>query len=80
MTSIDCPICGKSAKFDRTQDVNAVWELHYAEECSQVAAKKKVVKTCAKPGCRTVLGVSNGYNWSVFVELVVFPRHTDSMS
>ena len=63
MTSIDCPICETSVKFDRSQDANEVWALHYAVECSQVAAKKKVVKTCAKAGCRAVLGVSNGYNW-----------------
>ncbi len=63
ITSIDCPVCGSAVKFDRSQDVNSAWEIHYAVECTQVAAKKKIVKTCAKNGCRTVLGLSNSYNW-----------------
>lgn len=63
MTSIDCPICGKGVKFDKTQDPNIVWDHHYQHECTQQAPAQpqKVVVRCFKPGCNTVLGPSNKF-------------------
>lgn len=64
ITSIDCPVCAKSVKFDKSQDVNTVWEAHHLNECSQIAVdpkKKPPKKSCARLGCRTVLGISNTY-------------------
>jgi len=63
MTSIDCPVCGKGVKFDKSQDVNLVWDSHYLNECTQQAPShpKKEVVRCFKPGCNTVLGPSNKF-------------------
>lgn len=66
MTSIDCPICGKGVKFDRSQDANRVWDSHYLNDCTQQApthTKKEVIR-CFKPGCNTVLGPSNKFTCS----------------
>ena len=63
MTSIDCPICGKGVKFDKSQDANVVWDHHYLHDCSQQATShhEKTVVRCFKPGCNTVLGPSNKF-------------------
>lgn len=62
MTSIDCPICGKSVKFDKTQDVNTVWNEHYLTMCTQTApATHKIITKCFKPGCNKTLGPSNTF-------------------
>lgn len=62
MTSIDCPICGKGVRFDKTQDPNVVWDDHYLNSCTQQPNQheKKEVR-CFRPNCRTVLGPSNTY-------------------
>jgi predicted nucleic acid binding AN1-type Zn finger protein len=72
VTSIDCPVCGKTVKFDMTQDVNVMWEQHYLTECTQVAVdtSKQVVKKCGRVGCRTVLGISNTYTCQKCAKLV----------
>lgn len=66
MTSIDCPVCGKGVKFDKSQDVNLVWDSHYLNECTQQAPARPVkeVVRCFKPGCNTVLGPSNKFTCS----------------
>eukprot|EP00428_Durinskia_dybowskii_P073753 CAMPEP_0170396444 /NCGR_PEP_ID=MMETSP0117_2-20130122/22328_1 /TAXON_ID=400756 /ORGANISM="Durinskia baltica, Strain CSIRO CS-38" /LENGTH=343 /DNA_ID=CAMNT_0010652847 /DNA_START=225 /DNA_END=1256 /DNA_ORIENTATION=- len=61
MTSMDCPICSKSVRFDKSQDVNLVWEEHYLNSCTQQPAQQKEIVRCFKPECRTVLGPSNTY-------------------
>ena len=63
ITSIACPVCSKTVKFNRSQQVDQVWEEHYLKECTQKAptASQKAVKTCAKSGCPTILGPSNYY-------------------
>lgn len=61
MTSIDCPICHKSVKFDKSQNVDEVWDLHYTKECTRVAANPKTSQKCHKAGCNTVLGPSNTF-------------------
>ena len=62
MTSMDCPICGKSVVFDKGQDANVVWDDHYVNSCTQQGngLKKNIVR-CFKPDCHTVLGPSNTY-------------------
>ena len=61
MTSIDCPICGKSVKFSQAQSVDDVWEKHYFNGCSKVLAPIKATKICFKSTCPTVLGLSNSF-------------------
>ena len=66
MTSFDCPVCGKSVKHDRAEDINEVWSLHYATSCSQseVSSGKGSAKTahCAYSQCRKQLGPSNRFS------------------
>ena len=66
LTSLDCPVCGTSVLFDRGgpdgengDDVNAVWEKHYFNGCTQKAVKAAPQEICAKQGCRVVLKVTN---------------------
>jgi predicted nucleic acid binding AN1-type Zn finger protein len=71
MTSVDCPICGKSVVMSKAQDANAMWEKHYLTSCSQVATQSasslstssSIVTAqkpkCARSGCNTTLGPSN---------------------
>lgn len=59
-TSMDCPICNKSVRFNKGQDPNEAWNDHYLHACTQQAHAKTVVR-CFKPGCHTVLGPSNTY-------------------
>lgn len=62
MTSMDCPICGKGVKFDKSQDPNTVWNEHYLTMCTQTAptTQKPIIK-CFKPGCNKTLGPSNTF-------------------
>jgi predicted nucleic acid binding AN1-type Zn finger protein len=63
MTSMDCPVCGKSVKFDKSQDPNIVWDVHNATECSQIPkAAGHEVKRCFSPNCHKVLGPSNTFS------------------
>lgn len=69
MTSIDCPICKKSVKFDKSQDVNDIWEQHYFNNCTQTASAQANstfkssgnTEKCARQGCRTILGLSTTF-------------------
>lgn len=61
MTSIDCPICGKSVKFSQSQSVDAIWDNHYNNSCSRQFSKNEIAKTCYKASCSTVLGLSNSF-------------------
>ena len=74
MTSIDCPICGKSVKFDKSQDVNVIWDDHYINHCTQQPHKKAGVDIpparCFAQGCRTVLGPSNTFTCSKCHQMV----------
>jgi predicted nucleic acid binding AN1-type Zn finger protein len=60
ITSMDCPICQQSIKFDKTQDPNIIWDDHFQNKCTQ-QAKTKNIKKCGRSDCRTVLGPSNTY-------------------
>lgn len=61
MTSIDCPICGKSVKFSQSQSADAIWDNHYNTICSRQFSKTETAKTCFKTSCSTVLGLSNSF-------------------
>lgn len=61
MTSIDCPICGKTVKFDKSQDINEVWTTHYNTACSQQPAAAKKITRCARSDCRAHMGPSNTF-------------------
>mmetsp|Transcript_9579 Transcript_9579/g.15913 ORF Transcript_9579/g.15913 Transcript_9579/m.15913 type:complete len:507 (+) Transcript_9579:260-1780(+) len=63
MTSIDCPVCSKSVKFDKSQDPNVVWDDHYVNHCSQQqpSVQQKHIVRCFRPGCSTILGPSNTF-------------------
>ena len=60
-TSMNCVICGKSIVYDKSRDVNEVWEKHFATECTKVAAKEKEKKVCPVSACRNILGPSNTF-------------------
>jgi predicted nucleic acid binding AN1-type Zn finger protein len=60
MTSIECPICLKTVKFARSDNVDAVWNDHYLNSCSGEPAKKQI-EVCSKPSCTINLGPSNKY-------------------
>jgi hypothetical protein len=69
MTSLDCPVCGKSVKFTKAQDANLIWENHYLNGCSQQnrtaatpSSSQKI--QCGRVGCTTILGPSNTINCS----------------
>ena len=61
MTSIDCPVCGKSVKFSQAQCVDDVWEKHYFNDCSKISPPLKAAKICHKETCSTILGLSNSF-------------------
>ena len=61
MTSIDCPVCGKSVKFSQAQSVDDVWEKHYFNDCSKISPPLKAAKICHKETCSTILGLSNSF-------------------
>ncbi len=61
MTSLDCPVCGKSVKFTKAQDPNLIWEDHYLKSCSQILPNRHSDPKlrCDKVGCKIILGPSN---------------------
>jgi uncharacterized Zn-finger protein len=61
MTSLDCPVCGKSVKFTKAQDPNIIWEDHYLHTCSQIQPNRPSDPKlrCDKIGCKIILGPSN---------------------
>eukprot|EP01031_Cornospumella_fuschlensis_P041148 gene41148-50202_t len=62
MTSIDCPICHKTVKFDKSQDINLIWNEHYNTVCTQKPAPNvKPAAKCARGDCRNHLGPSNSW-------------------
>ncbi|RYH24765.1 hypothetical protein EON65_16320 [archaeon] len=62
MTSIDCPICSKTVKFDKSQDINLVWNEHYNTVCTQKpTSNTKLAAKCARGDCRNHLGPSNSW-------------------
>lgn len=62
MTSINCPICNQTVKYNKAQDVEMVWNDHYNNSCSQTATVTKVVQKCASKSCRINLGPSNKFS------------------
>lgn len=63
MTSIDCPMCGLSVKFPKSQDVDQVWTEHYLSNCTQ-KMKTKVTVNCYEKSCQILLGPSNDFTCS----------------
>jgi predicted nucleic acid binding AN1-type Zn finger protein len=64
ITSISCPICNKTVKFDKSKDPNSVWEEHYSTYCSQQTSNEKSQSSsskCTAKACFTTLGPSNTY-------------------
>jgi predicted nucleic acid binding AN1-type Zn finger protein len=60
VTSMDCPICGKSIKMNKSDDPNAEWGKHFSTVCTQnPATKKSALSKCVAPSCQVVLGPSN---------------------
>jgi predicted nucleic acid binding AN1-type Zn finger protein len=61
MTTVECPLCKKSVKFDKTQDPNLIWEEHYLHGCPH-EAPQNIKQHCGKASCRNVLGPSNTFS------------------
>jgi len=63
-TSIDCPICTKTIKFDKSEDPNVVWDDHFIHDCNPQSneVRPKVQARCARNGCSTSLGLSNSFS------------------
>lgn len=65
MTSIDCPLCGISVKFSKAEKVDEIWEYHYINNCNHEYDQNNATnlndRKCYKNGCKTVLGLSNGF-------------------
>lgn len=57
ITSIACPICEKTIKFNKTENIDMLWENHYLNECTKKAAKPIDPKTC--PMCNIKMGLTN---------------------
>lgn len=60
MTSLDCPLCGKSVKFSKSDSADAIWNDHYATICTQTQSTKHPSK-CYKSSCNINLGPSNSF-------------------
>ncbi len=60
MTSIDCPLCGKSVKFAKSDDIDSIWNEHYKTVCTQSMRPKSVTK-CHEESCQIILGPSNNF-------------------
>lgn len=59
-TSIDCPLCKKSILLTKADNPDEIWESHFNNNCNPASsAAVSKVKVCARPGCRTVLSISN---------------------
>jgi len=61
ITTVECPLCKKSVKFDKTQDPNLIWEKHYLNGCSH-EAPQITKQQCGHAACRNVLGPSNTFS------------------
>jgi hypothetical protein len=59
ITSVECPICSKTVKFNKLQDSNEAWDMHYVNDCSKTQEVVKQVKKCVT--CYVKLGVSNTF-------------------
>ena len=60
MTSIDCPLCGKSVKFTKADNPDIVWEDHYLQSCTQ-QQKQVIASKCHEKTCLVNLGPSNSF-------------------
>jgi len=58
--SIECPICHLTVKYDKSEDINDVWNTHYNINCNKVNNIKNN-KKCYETTCRTILGLSNKF-------------------
>jgi predicted nucleic acid binding AN1-type Zn finger protein len=56
-TSIACPICSKTIRFTKTENIDLIWEQHYINGCLQKPEKAAPRKSC--PICNTKLGLAN---------------------
>lgn len=66
VTSNDCPLCGKSFKFLRSEDPNVAWQTHFTSECSQSGGGSVETKMkCCNTSCRNILGPSNTYQCKI---------------
>jgi len=63
-TSIECPMCSKTIKFDKSEDPNVVWDDHFISKCSppSIDERPKVQTRCGRNGCTTILGLSNSFS------------------
>jgi predicted nucleic acid binding AN1-type Zn finger protein len=61
MTSIECPVCLKTVKFAKSDNVDAVWNDHFVSSCSGEPAKKKEIRKCYHQSCNIHLGPSNTF-------------------
>lgn len=59
--SMECPICQESIKYNRSQDVDMVWDDHFTNICKQSNEYKPAKKRCAEKSCRAILSISNTY-------------------
>ena len=59
-TSIACPICTKTIKFTKSENIDMVWEQHYFNGCSQEPEKDVTKKLC--PICNTKIGLANVFH------------------
>lgn len=59
MTSIDCPLCGKSVRFVKADNPDLIWDDHYVNSCTKQMAKPQPVHKCYEKSCRITLGPSN---------------------
>lgn len=59
ITSVECPICNKTVKFNKLQDSNEAWNIHYVNDCSKKQEAVKQVKKCIT--CFIKLGASNTF-------------------
>ena len=76
ITSIDCPVCKKSIKYSKADNVDVVWELHFKSSCSQIppSTHEATKKCCARLNCRTVIGPSNSLTCTKCNKLVCLPH------
>lgn len=61
-TSMECPICHKSIKMDRSDDPNIVWESHFTTSCTQQPARATTQTAPVCAACPTRLGPSNTFS------------------
>ena len=53
--SIECPICLKSVVFKKNQNVDEIWNQHYANDCTKELSKAKPNQNCKN--CKVVLPI-----------------------